>query len=73
MKKGWQLVCAGLELAPPQPLSLYLGCVHERKSLLVDGASIRDTVYSMDDFLRSCVDLYGVISGSTVCDVSIIL
>ena len=31
MEKGWKLIATDLELDPPQPLSLYLGCTHEMK------------------------------------------
>ena len=39
MSKGWQLIVASLELDPPQPLNLYLGCIHERKEMKI-GSSI---------------------------------
>ena len=31
--KGWLLIASSLELDPPQPLSLYLGCIHGWKDV----------------------------------------
>ena len=58
MGKGWQLIAADLELDPRQPLSLYLGCMHERKELKVGSTSVQVMSYNMECFLKSSVELY---------------
>ena len=58
MGKGWKLIATDLELDPPQPLSLYLGCIHERSEVKKKSASIQIMTYKMEDFLRLSVELY---------------
>jgi hypothetical protein len=36
IEKGWSLITQLLELDPPQPLNLYLGCIHEKRTLKVE-------------------------------------
>ena len=57
-KKGWALIAADLELGPPQPLTLYLGCIHERKELRAGSAIAQVMSYNLEDFLKSSVELY---------------
>ena len=52
------LITQFLELDPPQPLNLYLGCIHEKRTLKVDGSVADVMVYNMEDFLNSSLDLY---------------
>jgi hypothetical protein len=33
LEQGWKLITKFLELDPPQPLNLYLGCIHEKKDI----------------------------------------
>ena len=54
-KKGL-LSSIGLELAPQQPLSVYLGCVHEEKVISVDGTAVDVMSYKMDDVRRASLD-----------------
>ena len=56
--KGWKLIAVDLELDPPQPLSLHLGCVHERKEVKAGSALVQVMSYNMEGFLKSSVDLY---------------
>jgi hypothetical protein len=58
IEKGWTLISQFLELDPPQPLNLYLGCVHEKQSVMIDGAAVNVMVYNMEDFLKSSLELY---------------
>ena len=57
MEKGWRLIASNWELDPAQPLSLYLGCIHERKELKVGPTFAQVMSYNMDDFLKSSVEL----------------
>jgi hypothetical protein len=58
IEKGWELISQFLELDPPQPLNLYLGCIHEKKSVMIDGAAVDVMVYNMEGFLKSSLELY---------------
>ena len=58
MSKSWQLIAASLELDPPQPLSLYLGCIHEREDVKLGDSIVQVMAYSMEGFLKSSVELY---------------
>ena len=58
MEKGWKLISQFIELDPPQPLNLYLGCIHEKKNLKVDGTIAEVMVYNMEDFLNASLELY---------------
>ena len=58
VEKGWELISQFLELDPPQALNLYLGCSHEKKSGMIDGAAVDVMVYNMEDVLNSSLELY---------------
>ena len=53
MEKGWKLIATDLELDPPRPLNLYLGCAHERKELKTGSTSAQVMTYTMAGFLKS--------------------
>ena len=53
MGKGWALIATDLELDPPQPLSLYLGCVHERREAKTGPTTVQVMTYNMEGFLKS--------------------
>ena len=55
MSKGWQLIVASLELDPPLPLSLYLGCIHGRNEMKVGSSFVQVMAYNMEGFLKSSV------------------
>ena len=57
MEQGWKLIAADLELDPPQPLNLYLGCIHERKELKAGPTLVQVMSYNMEGFLTSPVEL----------------
>ena len=58
LEHGWKLITKFLELDPPQPLNLYLGCIHEKRTFKVEGAIADVMVYNLEDFLNSSLDLY---------------
>jgi len=49
LEQGWRLITRFLELDPPQPLNLYLGRIHEKRTLKVEGAIADVMVYTMED------------------------
>ena len=51
VEKGWKLLASDLELDPPQPLSLYLGCIHERSEVRAKSAPIR--------VIGGCLEVFG--------------
>ena len=55
LSKGWKLISSAVEVDPPQPLSLYLGCIHHRKEVLVGDQTFNVIEYDMADFLKSAV------------------
>jgi hypothetical protein len=59
LKVGWDLISKGIQLEKPEPLGLYLGCKHiQSKQVLPDGSAVNMISYDMEDFFKSCVDLY---------------
>ena len=60
IKKGWELIRTGIKTNDRSPMGMYLGCrldVSERK-LPDTGARVLVIEYKMEDFLRSCVEVY---------------
>ena len=55
---GWKLILGVVEVDPPQPLTLYLGCIHHRKTIVVGGRAFNVLEYDMGDFLKPTVQLY---------------
>jgi hypothetical protein len=59
LQVGWDLIQKGITLEKPEPLGLYLGCMHRQSThTLPDGTSVRMIEYDMEEFFGSCVDLY---------------
>ena len=48
MEKGWKFIASSLTLDPPQPLSLHLGCIHERKEVAAGAVAAQVMSYTMD-------------------------
>jgi hypothetical protein len=47
-----------VELDPPQPLNLYVGCIRRQRTVTNKGNTFTIMEYGMEDFLRSFVKLY---------------
>mgnify|MGYP002176408590 FL=1 len=59
LQVGWNLIAEGINLEKPEPLGLYLGCKHiQSRPTLPDGSTVNMITYDMEDFLKSCVELY---------------
>ena len=59
LPEGWKIVRAGLNMEDPTPLGNFLGCRHEAVSVKLPGGVIaRGRSYNMEEFFRSCVQLY---------------
>ena len=37
LEQGWKLISSAVEVDPPQPLNLYLGCIHHRRVVEMRG------------------------------------
>ena len=48
--QGWSRLRKGLDLEPPTPTGLYLGCLHEKYH---EGSSLSVVCYNMESFSRS--------------------
>ena len=61
MDKGWKIVGKGLTIDKPQDIDgqTYLGCKQERWEMdLPGGGKAQVDVKNMEDFMKSCVQLY---------------
>ena len=55
MDKGLRLIATDLELDHPQPLDVYLGCLHERQEVMIGSSAAQVLSHSMEDGLKSSV------------------
>ena len=59
LKEGWDLIRAEIDLEPPAPANLYLGCEHEACTWdSKDGHPIKAYAYRENQYLRSAVSKY---------------
>ena len=61
MQKGWDLISKGIKIDPPKGIDgqTYLGCKQERWEItLPGGGKAQVDVKNMEDFMKSCVQLY---------------
>ena len=59
MAEGWKLIRRGLQMDDPEPIGLYLGCVHEPFEMdHPSGGEVRQVRYNMEEYLRSTVTKY---------------
>ena len=65
LKQGWELLQKGLIIEPPTPVGVYLGCGHEVGTITVNGKTARTMTYNMEDFLKSCVERYVELAGTS--------
>ena len=64
MQQVWDEMGKGLEIEPPAPLGLYLGCKHEYfEATGADGKPAKGRSYNQEEFLQSCIDRYMDLSG----------
>ena len=63
--KGWELIRRNIKADSPHPVGLFLGCKHRHfeRELPDTGVTVRGFEYDMEDFLRSCVGRYKVLTG----------
>ena len=66
LAKGWSLIRKGLEVVPPVPIGVYLGCNHEEGTMKIGDIIARTMTYNMEDFLSSCADRYLELAGNGV-------
>ena len=69
LAKGWNLIRhqAGLVLEDPLPAHLYLGCIHEKRTVqLAGGRSAQAVVYNMESYFASAVSKYCKLAQSLV-------
>ena len=66
LSQGWSLIRKGLDIEPPVPIGVYLGCSHEEGTMKVGNIVARTMTYNMEDFLSSCVDRYLELAGNGV-------
>ena len=64
--KGWPLIRKGLDIEPPVPIGVYLGCSHEEGTMKIGDITARTMTYNMEDFLSSCVDRYLELAGNGI-------
>ena len=55
---GWAKIGERLDIEMPGPLSLYLGCLHERFEEKVDGVTLQGYRYNMQPALEACLKRY---------------
>ena len=55
-----------MDVDPPQPLNLYLGCIHHRRLVSVGDRKLHVLEYGMGDFLKSTVQLHQELFPTTV-------
>ncbi|MCP4364474.1 MAG: hypothetical protein GY800_04175, partial [Planctomycetes bacterium] len=59
LKDGWVSLRKGLQIDPEGPLAMYLGCAHEKGTIVLpDGLDAACVTYNMEDFLGQCVERY---------------
>ena len=66
LSKGWSLIRKGLDIEPPVPIGVYLGCSHEEGTMKIGDITARAMTYNMQDFLSSCVKRYLELAGNDV-------
>ena len=66
LDKEWSLLRKGLDIEPPVPIGVYLGCSHEEVTMKIGDITARTMSYNMEDFLSSCVDRYLELAGNGV-------
>ena len=66
LSKGWSLIRKGLDIEPPVPIGVYLGCSHEEGTMKIGDIVARTMTYNMEDFLSSCVERYLELAGNGV-------
>ena len=47
--KGWPLIRKGLDIEPPVPIGVYLGCSHEDGTMKIGDITARTMTYNMED------------------------
>ena len=68
LKVAWERLTTGhnaLTLDPPKSPDRELGCYHRIFDAVVNGKPVRAMEYDMRDFMRSCVDQYLEVTGSS--------
>ena len=64
LAEGWRLLRQRLPIEDAKPIGLYLGCCHNvSKSRHIAGAAILVMQYSMEGFLKTCVERYQEFAG----------
>ena len=63
---GWSLIRKGLDIEPPVPIGVYLGCTHGEGTMKIGDIVARTMTYNMEDFLSSGVDRYLELAGNGV-------
>jgi hypothetical protein len=67
LEKGWKLLMTDIQIDPPQPVGLFLGCVHEMgKFKLPSGKVATSMTYNMENFLIQCTERYNDLAGGNV-------
>ena len=66
LDKVWSLLRTGLDIEPPVPIGVYLGCTHEEGTMKIGDVIARTMTYNMEYFLSSCVDRYLELAGNGV-------
>ena len=66
LDEGWSLLRKGLDIEPPVPIGVYLGCSYEEGIMNIGDITARTMAYNMEDFLSSCVDRYLELAGNGV-------
>ena len=67
LETDWTLIRDTINTDEPHDVGLFLGCNHRSfEKLLPDsGIKVRGIEHDMEDFLRSCVERYKVLTGAT--------
>ena len=58
MNQSLKLVDGLIDLDPPSEIGLYLGCIHQVGTVIVQNREVRSMTYDMDGLLSSCWDVY---------------
>lgn len=58
LKPMWEKIASILNIDEPQPIALYLGCIHEEGSVQIDGKTIRTMTFNQGPFFLDKVEKY---------------
>ena len=58
LKPMWEKIASILNIDEPQPMALYLGCIHDEGSVQIDAEMIRAMTFNQEPFFLDKVERY---------------